>query len=200
MTMATADLLPGFSDPVGQSQQVFRAVLDAMARPGQIRCLSAPEGAPDGWSPALAAVALTFFDQETAVWLDSGANTDAAKAYLRFHCGCQLIHESAKAQFAVITNAGKSPPLHAFSIGDPLYPERSATLVIQVEALAGGPALHWSGPGIRGTVTTAPKGLPPEFAKHWAGNHTLYPSGVDVVFVAGDSVMALPRGVSVEEA
>lgn len=193
-----AEILPGFADPVAGAQQTFRAVLDAMARPGEVRRVAAPEAMPEGWSPALAAAALTLFDQETPVWLDHAA--ERATAYLRFHCGCPIVPASEKAAFAVMADASAAPPLHAFGIGDPLYPERSATLILQLPALEGGPALRWTGPGIKGWALVSPQGLPPDFVRQWAGNHALYPSGVDMIFVAGDAVMALPRGVAVEEA
>lgn len=196
MSMA-AEILPGFADPVAGAQQTFRAVLDAMARPGEVRRVAVPAAEPGGWSPALAATALTLFDQETPVWLDQAAV--GATAYLRFHCGCPVVPASEKAAFAVMADVSAAPPLHAFGIGDPLYPERSATLILQVPALEGGPSLRWTGPGIKGETLVSPKGLPPEFVRQWAGNHALYPSGVDVIFVADDAVMALPRGVAVEE-
>lgn len=197
---APATILPGFTDPAGQSQQAFRALLDAMARPGSIRALAQPEATPAGWRPAVAALALTLFDQDTAVWLDPEAATGEAAAYLRFHCGCPLAPLPGKAGFAVILSAASAPPLHTFSIGDPLYPERSATLVLAIEALTGGPPLRLTGPGIKNSVVAAPRGLPSGFVRQWADNHALYPSGIDVILAAGDSVLALPRTVSIEEA
>ena len=197
---AAATILPGFNDPVGQSQNSFRAVLDAMARPGSIRQLIAPDATPEGWSLALAALALTLFDQDSPVWLDAAATSDEALAYLRFHCGCPILPEPGNASFAVVGNAANAPPLHAFSIGDPLYPERSTTLVLAVEALTGGPTLTLTGPGIKDSTSITPQGLPDGFVRQWADNHALYPSGIDIILTAGDSVLALPRTVSVEEA
>jgi alpha-D-ribose 1-methylphosphonate 5-triphosphate synthase subunit PhnH len=197
---ASATILPGFSDPTGQSQQAFRAVLDGMARPGSIRALARPDASPGTWPPAVAALALTLFDQDTSVWLDPEASSGEAAAYLRFHCGCPLAPLPGKAGFAVILDAASAPPLHTFGIGDPLYPERSATIVLAVEALADGPPLRLTGPGIKSTATIAPRGLPPGFVQQWADNHALYPSGIDVILAAGDSVLALPRTVSIEEA
>lgn len=197
---AAASILPGFADPVGQSQQVFRAVLDAMAHPGAIRALAAPEAQPAPWSGTLASLALTLFDQDTPVWLDPAAASADALAYLRFHCGCPIVADAGQASFAVVADTESAPPLHAFSIGDPLYPERSATILLAVPALTGGPPLTLSGPGIKGSAKASPRGLPAGFVTQWADNHALYPSGVDIILTAGDSVMALPRTVSVEEA
>ena len=159
MTTATT-ILTGFNDPVGQSQNSFRALLDAMARPGSIRQLIAPDATPEGWSLALAALALTLFDQDSPVWLDQAATSEEALAYLRFHCGCPILAEPGNANFAVLGNAANAPPLHAFSIGDPLYPERSSTLVLAVEALTGGPPLALTGAGIKDSTTITPQGLP----------------------------------------
>lgn len=193
-----ATLLPGFRDPVHDSQRCFRALLDAMARPGTLVSLPAPQALPDGWTPALTALALTLFDQETAVWLDSAAAS--AAAHLRFHCGCPLAERPERATFAVIAAPASMPPLHAFPIGDPQYPDRSATLILALPSLAGGPALRLTGPGIKGEAMAAPQGLPPKFVHQWADNHALYPSGIDVILTAGDRAMGLPRGVAIEEA
>jgi alpha-D-ribose 1-methylphosphonate 5-triphosphate synthase subunit PhnH len=192
-------LLPGFSDPVHEAQQNFRALLDAMARPGSIRTLPPPTGVPAGWSSGLTALALTLFDQDTTIWLDPAAASTAALAHLRFHCGCRIADAPSRAAFAVITNTAHAPPLHTFPIGDPQYPERSTTLILAIESLTGGAPQRWTGPGIQGSATVAPKGLPPNFVAQWADNHALYPSGVDVFLIAGDQVMGLPRGVSIEE-
>ena len=196
----TATILPGFFDVVGHSQQSYRAVLDAMARPGSIRTLVRPEAAPEGWQPAMAALALTLLDQDTPVWRDMAAGTEEAGAYLRFHCGCPIADAPEKAAFAIVADAAGMPPLHRFSIGDPLYPELSATVLLSIESLRGGAPLQIKGPGIREAATIAPKGLPDGFIRQWADNHSLYPSGLDLILVSGDEVMAWPRGVSVEEA
>ncbi len=193
-------LLPGFSNPVHDAQRSFRSVLDAMARPAHCRTLPEPAGIPDGWTPALTALALTLFDQDTPVWLDPAVASRQAEAYLRFHCGCPLTDRKDRAAFAVIADMENAPPLHAFPIGEPQYPERSVTLIYAIESLTGGTALRWQGPGIKGSIEAAPKGLPAGFIRQWADNHALYPSGVDVILTAGSQVMCLPRSISIEEA
>ena len=77
-------LTPGFSDPVGESQLVFRHILDAMARPGVVQTLSLAMKGPDALDLAATAIALTLVDFETPLYLAPALATPAAEAYLKF--------------------------------------------------------------------------------------------------------------------
>jgi len=79
---------PGFADPVRDSQAVFRAVLDAMARPGRVHEVAAPADPPPPLGRAAAAVLLTLVDAETPLFLDPFA--EAARDWVLFHCGAPL--------------------------------------------------------------------------------------------------------------
>ena len=85
-----------------------------------------------------------------------------------------------------------------FAIGTDPYPDRSATLVIEVPVLGAGAARRWRGPGIDGQAAVAVGGLGADFWQAWADNHALFPCGVDVVFAAGSQLLALPRSIAVE--
>ena len=89
-------------------------------------------------------------------------------------------------------------PFDGFNLGTDAYPDRSATLVIEVPALRGGLVEQWRGPGIDGRATVAIAGLPEDFWNDWAANHGLFPCGVDLVFTAGTELCALPRSIAVE--
>ena len=71
--VATA-LLPGFAEPAVDSQRVFRAVLDAMARPGMLVRVPATIEPPAPLGIATGAVLLALADQDTNVWLDGAAH------------------------------------------------------------------------------------------------------------------------------
>jgi len=189
---------PGFGDPVFDAQAGFRGVLDALARPGRRATLPRPLSAPAPLSPAATAIALTLFDHDTPVWLDGAALAGEAAAFLRFHCGCPLVDEAERAAFAVAAAPSRLPALHAFAIGEDRYPETSTTLVIDLPALDGGPAVTLSGPGIEATATIAPLGLPDGFWSMMVANRALFPLGVDVLLAAGVEVLGLPRSVKVE--
>jgi alpha-D-ribose 1-methylphosphonate 5-triphosphate synthase subunit PhnH len=196
MTPPSASLVGGFSDPVLGAQACFRVILDAMARPGRIQTM--PRGCPvppAPLHPAAFTLALTLFDFETPVWLDPLLRTDAVTDALRFHCGCPMTDDPARAAFALVGAPRAAPPLAAFHQGTPEYPDRSTTVVLQVEDLSERRGARLSGPGVQSERWLAIEGSAPGFWRQWQDNRRQFPQGVDVVLVNGDRLAALPRGV-----
>ena len=185
------DLHPGFADPVRDSQAVFRAVMDAMARPGRIHRVAGPATPPAPLDRATAAVLLTLVDGETPLWLDDPAA--AAWEWVSFHCGAHRA-EAASAQFAVMLDA---VPLGQFRIGSDEEPEGSATVIVQVAGFGGGETLRLRGPGLATEGLLQVDGLPEGFLAFWRSNARLFPRGIDVVLCAGDEIAALPRTVGI---
>ena len=56
----------GFANPVFDAQAIFRAVMDAMARPGTVKPVKAETQPPRPLSPVAAAIALTICDNDTS--------------------------------------------------------------------------------------------------------------------------------------
>jgi alpha-D-ribose 1-methylphosphonate 5-triphosphate synthase subunit PhnH len=191
-----AALSPGLADPVADAQGCFRAVLDAMSRPGSVRRVPADVRPPAPLVPAAAAVLLTLADAATPVWTDAGPD---AAAWLAFHAGCPLAASPGGAAFVLA--CGAPPPFDALEQGTDEEPHRSATLVVQVAALEPGRGDGWrlSGPGIETEHRLRVSGLPEGFAARWAANRAAFPRGVDVILCAGRDVAALPRTTAVEE-
>ena len=187
----------GFDDPVFQSQSTFRSVMDAMARPGTIAELAFPVNAPKPLSPAQGAIALTLCDQDTPVWLSPALVTSAVPAWLGFHAGADVTTERAAARFAFSDRASGLPPFSAFSSGSQDYPDRSATLVVEVESLQGGAPLELTGPGIAETASISPLGLPKPFIALWEENRNLFPRGIDLILTAGKRLVCLPRSIRI---
>ena len=192
--MSGAILSAGFADPVLNAQGCFRAVLDAMSRPGRVHPLSAAPMPPVPLCAAAGAVLLTLADNETPLWLDAGS---AVADWLRFHCGCPIAAEPGAAAFVLAT--GAPPPLTAIFPGTDEEPHRGGTLLLQVEALTEGGGWRLSGPGIEREHRLRIVGAPPGFVAAWKANRALFPRGVDVILCAGNGVAALPRGTMVEE-
>ncbi|MDP1881293.1 MAG: phosphonate C-P lyase system protein PhnH [Bradyrhizobium sp.] len=189
-----AELPAGFADKVLSAQSTFRSVMDAMARPGSVQRVTAASGAPAGIMRGTAAIALTLFDHDTTVWLDPvlSETSDAGK-WLKFHTGAPVIADSSISSFAVIGDARALPALDRFAFGSNEYPDRSTTLVLQIESLTQGSAFELRGPGIDGTAVLRATLQPADLFERLAINATLFPRGIDVVLVAGDAVVAIPR-------
>jgi len=186
-------LTPGFADPVLEGQACFRAVLDAMSRPGRVQRAGAGLVPPAPLMPATAAVLLALADSATPIAQDAGSD---AEAWLRFHCGAPIV-PAAEAAFVLAT--GTPPALSLLDAGTEEEPERGATLLVQVAALVEGAGWRLTGPGIEREHRLRVEGLPPGFVSDWAANRALFPRGVDVILCAGDRLAALSRTVAIAE-
>jgi alpha-D-ribose 1-methylphosphonate 5-triphosphate synthase subunit PhnH len=191
-------LAPAFADPVRSSQAVFRAVMDAMARPGTIVATGGLAWAPQPLGLAAAAVALTLFDYETPVWLDPQlAQSPEIPSWLSFHTGAPLTDDPRQAAFAIIADPPRMAQFEAFSQGSMEYPDRAATLLLLVERLSDNGGFCLAGPGIRGSRALSAAPLPADFATRMGANRALFPRGLDIILVSGTTLAALPRSVHV---
>lgn len=196
-------LAPGFSDPVHDTQAVFRTLLDTLSRPGTTGLIEhvLPASQPNGTHRSraeLAALAalLTLCDYSTPVWL---AQPDPALASaLRFHTGAPLVDDAQDAAFAYVHDVADMPSLEHFALGTAESPEHSATLLIRVDALSGGAPVVLKGPGIEHSATITPLGLPEHFWRERAALASLFPCGVDCYFVCGNALIGLPRTTQAE--
>jgi alpha-D-ribose 1-methylphosphonate 5-triphosphate synthase subunit PhnH len=180
----------GLLDNVHETQQAFRALLDAMARPGQVRAIgpALPGVALGG---AMSRLLLSLSDDETPVWwqrVDPGL-----QHWLRFHTGAGIAETPDAASFAVVTDACEEIRLADFAGGTAESPEFSSTLLIELPGLDGGPVLEWRGPGIQDVQRVALQGLTAEFWAQWQANHAAFPLGVDIVFTCNEQALGLPR-------
>jgi len=189
-----AELPPGFVDKVLSAQSTFRSVMDAMARPGSVQRIVPMAGAPGPMMRGTAAIALTLFDHDTPLWLDTrmAASSDLVK-WLKFHTGAPVVQDCSIASFALISDGTALPPLDRFALGTSEYPDRSTTVIIQVDSLVSGRAFELRGPGIDGVATLQASIKPFDLFERLRVNEALFPRGIDVVLVADDAVVAIPR-------
>jgi alpha-D-ribose 1-methylphosphonate 5-triphosphate synthase subunit PhnH len=182
---------PGFADPVLDAQADFRAVLEAMSRPGRVQRIVPPPELPPGLSPAAAAVLLTLVDATTPLRLDAGAE---AEAWVRFHCGCPLVRDGA----VFVLDRGAS--LRDLEAGTDEEPQAGATILLELDSIEEAKGWRLTGPGILDVHDLRVAGLAPGFVADWAWNRARFPRGVDAILCAGTRIAALPRSVRVEEA
>ena len=182
--------LTGFIDTVYDAQKTFRALLDALARPGILQATVALS-APNGLEVSCAAACLTLFDLETMVWLQSGFTEDV-RQWLVFHTGCRFTDNPQAADFALIREIGTAPELAEFSWGNAEYPEASTSLLIQLPELTGGLPMGLKGPGILDEIAVSLP-LNSDFWQQWQTMTADYPLGLDCWCFVDDQVLGLPR-------
>ncbi|WP_284418162.1 MULTISPECIES: phosphonate C-P lyase system protein PhnH [unclassified Bradyrhizobium] len=190
----TIDLQPGFADKVLSAQSTFRAVMEAMARPGQVMAVDAEVGRPPSMMAGVAAIALTLLDQDTPLWLDPAfmAAPDVS-AWLKFHTGAPVVAQPEHAHFALIAAPAMLRDLTSFALGTLEYPDRSTTLILQVPSLARGRTYHLRGPGIDGSTSLSATIEPADLLTRLSINESLFPRGIDVILVDDHSLVAIPR-------
>ena len=190
----------GLVDPVFHAQAIFRAIMDSFAEPGRLAEIGAFVSAPPPLVPAAAAFLAALADSDTPIWIEDAAGAgEAAARWLRFQTGAPISPDPASALFGVLSDDDDASTWDRFALGSPDYPDRSATLLLPIRDVAGGPPVRLSGPGIETSRTIAPAGLPVGFAAVMAANRARFPRGFDVVLVCGTRALALPRTTRLEE-
>jgi alpha-D-ribose 1-methylphosphonate 5-triphosphate synthase subunit PhnH len=175
-------------DPVHDTRETFRALCDAMSRPGTIQRAPA--------APADHAVAATLVDHEVTAHTDDETLREALAAQGRL--------ELADPEEAAVVHAGGVPTwdVRDLSRGSLVEPSDGATVLYRVESLSADPVdgattVGLSGPGIPGTRTVS-VGLPASELAAIAEAQSTYPRGVDAVFTTVDRILAIPRSVRTE--
>jgi alpha-D-ribose 1-methylphosphonate 5-triphosphate synthase subunit PhnH len=173
-------------DPVHGTRSTFRALCDAMARPGTLH--EAPTDRADH------AVVTTLVDHEVPFHTDDPDLADALAAQGR------LEHADATEARIVHTTGDPSWDARTLRRGSLVEPSEGVTLVHRVDALATDPGqglttCRLSGPGVDGTRTVA-VALPASSLEAIVDAQSTYPRGIDVVLTGGRHIAALPRSVT----
>jgi alpha-D-ribose 1-methylphosphonate 5-triphosphate synthase subunit PhnH len=187
-----------FANPSHDLARAFRPMLDAMANPGRILPFAPQLSPPEGLTREAASVALALCDFQTPVWLEQVLRTPAIEHYLRFHTGAPLTRTETDAMF-VFADAGHGVPgLSLFSRGTHEYPDRSATIVIQTGELRSDLGVTLKGPGIQTLQRLGVGSLGADFWQQMIASRTDFPLGIDVIFVAPETIAAIPRSTQIQ--
>lgn len=164
-------------------QRVFRELVEAFSRPGDIReigqCI-------DG-AVARRAVLATLMDGEMTLADPHGQIAPADWPLLQASPG-----SSEHARY-VAADGGRAPDFEP-ALGSLESPEFGATVLIEVDRLGQGDiSLELAGPGIDGQQQLRLGGLHPDWLMRradWVGS---FPLGVDLLLSDPDRIVALPR-------
>lgn len=188
--IAPDTLSGGLADPATDAARAFRACLTALSRPGTIVALTGAQP-PAPLSIAAGTLLLTLLDGTTPIFLAPSHDTPAVRDWITFHCGAPFA-PAGEAVFAIGTWAALQP-VTRFAIGQPDYPDRACTLIIECPALSANGA-RLRGPGIKDSAHLS---LPETAA--FQANRALFPLGYDAFLTAGDQLAGLPRSTIVED-
>ena len=195
--MQNSILQAGFSEPVLQAQEAFRALLKAMSEPSTVQLLNLTQGLEKIY-PSTYDLLLSLCDSDTSLWLSPSVDSEVVRKNLAFHCACLITDDPKKADFALLS-LDDIALIAELNPGTDRDPELSCTAIIQVDSLDStkevSQVTQWRGPGIEKPVRmqlALPKTL-------WEVREQVnqFPRGIDMVFCTENQLMALPRSTQV---
>lgn len=164
-------------------QRIFRELLEAFSRPGNVRELA--DGADD--AAAQRGVLATLMDGESTL-ADPHGLVDGRDWPL-----LQARREAPETARYVIVNGRRAPDFQP-SLGTLESPEFGATILIRVDSLgAGNDNVSLSGPGIKESADLRHSGLHPEWLERRGEWISSFPLGVDLLLLDATRIVALPR-------
>ena len=192
-TVSTKIIGAGFTDPVFDSQHVFKKVLEGMSSPGVIKNVDIECENPPVIHPVTAALCLSLCDSDTKVWLS--ASHPQITSWLKFHCGCQIVkdRDATRADFAIIIKGSHTPELDIFSVGTPEAPDKSVTIIFEAETFDKGTHYIARGPGIKTENRFAATGIDENLLDYMRLNKSNFPMGIDAIITAEKSLICLSR-------
>jgi alpha-D-ribose 1-methylphosphonate 5-triphosphate synthase subunit PhnH len=196
--LTTGFALSGFENPTFDSNDVFRKVLNAMSRPGEIQDIETMCDTPNSLPPSCAAILLALADMETEVWLSPEMDSPQTRDFLKFHTGCRIVENPEDSKFAIVNSKTSLEALKSLPIGTQEYPDRSATLIIAIDGMSPNAGLTLTGPGIKTRNIIELNTVSKEFWGWFQSNCKKFPLGIDTIFASAHQIAALPRTVTVE--
>lgn len=181
-------------DAVRDSQRVFRALLRATSRPGEIVAL------PEAGDGAVEAVLLTLLDVEVTFCVLGPDGSRELEEWFLGATGARIAPVE-EANFALIPGGDSDGGMLDLRRGTLEAPEKGATAIYGVKRLDeyGPQILTLSGPGVSGSRTLGVEGLSAEELEAIRESRAYYPLGVDAYLVdEGGSLVGLPRSTRIE--
>ena len=191
-------------DLVHDIQTVYRKVLNCMARPGTIENINEQSNRIDFEINMLNSTVLIMqmlLDAEVGFKVISKNEEEVTKFINQLTYSIRKKTEEADYIF-ISKNADSSMVDEAFrnaKIGDLIYPNKSATIVFEVEDINNSQDFKLTGPGINvGTFIHIETNV--NWIYEREKKNTEYPLGIDLIFVDGNSNIAcIPRTTEIRE-
>lgn len=180
---------------VHNTQKHYRELVDLFSRPGEVRISTFDTPNFTNFSDAALATVLTLFDNEITFYTTDQKNSDEFQTLT----GGECVPEISDADYIVIkAHELTEEILKTLKTGTLGSPEKSATLIVEVDSIGEGRKYALKGPGIK-TVNE----IEMTFEAKWMEIRTAlcseFPLGIDLVLIDGhNQLTVIPRTTKVE--
>jgi alpha-D-ribose 1-methylphosphonate 5-triphosphate synthase subunit PhnH len=194
-------------DDVFDSQTTFRALLEAMSRPGRVA--QAPvlryAGAPVGMTPHVMTVLKSLCDHRVVFSVAGSELRREWEGYLAMNCASPFSSPD-KADYVLFDGMEYDDAFGALRIGSLEFPEASATAILSVSRLATEAGqteracqLRFSGPGVKGIACIHVTGLHRRYPEERCRATGQFPLGIDLLLVDAEArIVGVPRTTHLE--
>jgi alpha-D-ribose 1-methylphosphonate 5-triphosphate synthase subunit PhnH len=174
-------------DFVMDAQRAFRTLLDAFSHPGIVYNVAAFElSLPNGFSKANTLIALSLFDNNISFSVSNDYSNEVESFIMVNTNARQQSFQNADYVFFK-GHQDIVSLLDECNKGDLMYPEKNATVIIEVTQISNQPFhdqsidLALSGPGIENTNTLYVQGIHPANIDLLKVINTEFPLGIDIL-------------------
>ena len=190
-----------FDDVTRITQQCFKAMLLALARPGTTHPLDEPPGTAFSHlslPPPLCAVAHTILDEQVTL-APCSSNAEAWVEELVASTGSRRA-PLAEADYVLDTSVPTLSQIRRIKQGTLLAPEDGAMLLVWSDQRIAGTAgtVRIAGPGIESSVLCQVSDTLLRLFKRRMAVHFEYPMGFDIFAVSPEGILGIPRTSTLE--
>ncbi len=190
-------------DEIAYAQDVYRSLLDCMARPGKIRRINPADcGLNRSFNNYVQGLAITLLDQEVVfhIFEDISSFSGQLRTYTQSRPG------SMENCDYFIVDGEKNFDIHRLKRGSLKFPDESATVICQAKELisaattkSGVIKIQLQGPGIQSRQTLYVDGLNKEMMNPWRDCNDEFPLGLDWILVdSSGKLSCIPRSTELE--
>lgn len=180
---------------VHNTQKHYRELVDLFSRPGEVRISTFDIPNFTNFSDAVLATVLTLFDNEITFYTQD--QKDAGE--FQTLTGGQCVTNPTDAGYIVVkAHALMEDLLKMLKVGTLGSPEKSATLIVEVDSIGEGQKFSLKGPGIK-TVNEIEMTLDPKWMEMRTTLCSEFPLGIDLILIdRHNQLTVIPRTTKVE--
>ncbi|MDK2947532.1 MAG: alpha-D-ribose 1-methylphosphonate 5-triphosphate synthase subunit PhnH [Methanolobus sp.] len=188
-------------DIVFDSQNIFRILIDSMAKPGKINELPSIEIMPpvDNHYPFL--VLMTLLDREISFTVcgDDAIDLQSVSEYIELNTGSRLAGAN-NCDFMLVYGGSSNGQVCDAKLGTLRFPDDSSTAVYDVDSISssGNLMLELTGPGIKDKCVIGIDGIERSEIEDLVSLKE-YPLGIDAIFSdKNGKIVCIPRSTNVK--